>query len=103
MGDSSVAMFGTLCGCLIGLVGGYCAAQAAYRAAESDAQRSFLRQLFVFGGLYAVFDMVLILLASIRAVHTAFLLIGLLLWFVPLGPVMARVHRRLGELAVPVG
>jgi hypothetical protein len=101
MFDSSIALLGTFCGCLVGLVGGYCAAMAAYRSAETGEQRRFLRQLFMLGGLYALFDMVLILLASIRVVHTAFLLIGFLLWFVPLGPVMARVHRRLGDLAVP--
>jgi hypothetical protein len=102
MGGSAVAVFGTFCGCLVGLVGGYCAALATYRSTQNHAQRQLLRQLFMLGGLYAVFDMVLILLASIRAIHTAFLLIGFLLWFVPLGPVMARVHRRLGELAMPI-
>lgn len=100
MADGSFALFGTATGCLVGLIGGIIAAQAAYRAAETEAQRTLLRQLFVLGGLYAAFDMILILMASSRTVNTAFLLVAFLLWFVPLGPVMVRVQRRLDELAV---
>jgi hypothetical protein len=101
MDSGTIAVLGGLAGVLICGVGGYLGARAAYEAAEADAQRQLLRQLYLYGGLYAAAVMVLILLASFGVLPRGTYLAAIILWFGPLLPVMRWLDERVERLAAP--
>jgi hypothetical protein len=103
MDSGTIGVLGGLAGALICGVGGYLGAVAAYDAAETDAQRHLLRQLYWYGGAYAAALMALILLASFGVLPRWVYAAGFVLWFGPLLPAILWLSPRIEELAAPQG
>jgi hypothetical protein len=101
MDGGTISILGGLIGSLVCIIGGILGARAAWAAAQTDAQRYFLRQLYRYGGLYAAAVMGLILLASFGVLPRGAYLAGFILWFGPLLPAMRWLKPRIDQLTAP--
>lgn len=94
-----MAIFGALLGAAICLIAGALGARSALAAAVSEGQRRVLKDLLTCAGVYAAVVMGLILLAAFGVLATWAYAAAALLWFGPLVPALAWMHRRLDAAA----
>lgn len=95
----TVAISGALFGAAICLIAGAVGTSAVLAAAVSDEQRQVLKELLACGAAYAAAVMGLILLAAFGILASWAYAAAALLWFGPLVPALAWMHRRLDAAA----
>ena len=97
MDGGMIGLIGGALGGLVGVAGAVYGCRASYRSAGSDAERRFLRRVFVIGGAYLTLCVAIALAASFGLVAHWIYWVGMAALFAPMPFAISYLSRRITQ------